>query len=79
MSGSTTHSVLFPDLFTKPIQVLFDESQMSSDGGGLLLKGVDEELGLTEALAIRLGIRVESRTSNGGGGGNRTRAHARNH
>jgi hypothetical protein len=54
MSDSTTHSVLFPDLFTKPIQVLFDESQMSSDGGGLLLKGVDEELGLTEALAACL-------------------------
>jgi hypothetical protein len=54
MSDSTTQSVLFPDLFTKPIQVLFDESQMSSDGGGLLLKAVDEQLGLTEALAACL-------------------------
>ena len=54
MSETTTQSVLFPDLFTKPIQVLFDESQMSSDGGGLLLTAVDEQLGLTEALAACL-------------------------
>jgi len=54
MSDSTTQSVLFPDLFAKPIQVLFDESQMSSDGGGLLLKAVDERLGLTKALALEL-------------------------
>ena len=55
MSESTTQSVLFPALFAKPIQVVFDESQMSSDGGGLLLKAVDEQLGLTEALAACLG------------------------
>ena len=51
MSDRTTQSVLFPALFAKPVQVVFDESQMSSDGGGLLLKAVDEQLGLTEALA----------------------------
>lgn len=54
MSNRTTQSVLFPALFSKPIQVLFDESQLSSDGGGLLLKAVDEQLGLTEALAACL-------------------------
>ncbi len=54
MSESTTQSVLFPDLFAKPIQVLFDEDAMSSDGGGLLLKAVDDQLGLTEALAACL-------------------------
>jgi hypothetical protein len=54
MSESTTQSVLFPALFAKPIQVVFDESQMSSDGGGLLLKAVDEQLGLTQALAACL-------------------------
>lgn len=51
MSDSTTQSVLFPTQFPKPIHAIFDESELSSDGGGLLLKAVDEELGLTEALA----------------------------
>jgi hypothetical protein len=54
MSESTTQSVLFPALFAKPVQVVFDESLMSSDGGGLLLKAVDEQLGLTKALAACL-------------------------
>jgi hypothetical protein len=51
MSKSTTQSVIFPTLFSKPVHVSFDESALSSDGGGLLLKAVDEELGLTGALA----------------------------
>jgi len=51
MSQSTAQSVLFPALFSKPIHVAFDEPAMSSDGGGLLLKAVDDELGLTESLA----------------------------
>jgi len=38
-------------LFSKPVLVSFDERAMSSDGGGLLLKAVDDELGLTAALA----------------------------
>ena len=54
MSDTTTQSVPFPALFAKPIQVVFDESRMSSDGGGLLLKAVDEQLGLTEVLAACL-------------------------
>ncbi len=51
MSDTTTQSVLFPALFSKPVHVAFDERTMSSDGGGLLLKAADEQLGLTEALA----------------------------
>ena len=51
MSEPTTQSVLFPTLFSKPVHVAFDERTMSSDGGGLLLKAADEQLGLTEALA----------------------------
>ena len=51
MSDTTTQSVLFPTLFSKPVHVAFDERTMSSDGGGLLLKAADEQLGLTEALA----------------------------
>lgn len=51
MSDTTTQSVLFPTLFSKPVQVAFDERAMSSDGGGLLLKAADEKLGLLRALA----------------------------
>jgi len=51
MFDSTTQSVLFPALFSKPVHVAFDELAMSSDGGGLLLKAADEQLGLTAALA----------------------------
>jgi hypothetical protein len=51
MIDSTTQPVLFASPFSKPVHVVFDESALSSDGGGLLLKAVDEELGLTAALA----------------------------
>ncbi len=51
MSESTTQSVLFPSLFSKPVHVAFDEAALSSDGGGLLLKAVDNALGLTASLA----------------------------
>ena len=54
MSESTTQPVLFPALLRKPIHVEFSEAALSSDGGGLLLKAVDEQLGLTEALAACL-------------------------
>jgi len=31
-------TVLFPDLFDKPLVATFDREQASSDGGGVLLK-----------------------------------------
>lgn len=54
MSKSTTQSVLFPELSRKPVHVEFSEEALSSDGGGLLLKAVDDQLGLSEALAACL-------------------------
>ena len=51
MTDSTRQSVLFPDLQKKPIRVEFDEPMTTSDGGALLLKGIDEKLGVTETLA----------------------------
>jgi hypothetical protein len=51
MSESTTQSVLFPDLGTKPVVATFDQEHSSSDGGAVLLKAVDEQLGLSERLA----------------------------
>jgi len=47
----TAQSVLFPDLAARALVVKMDEEHSSSDGGAVLLKGVDEALGLTEALA----------------------------
>jgi len=47
----TVQSVLFPQLAGKPVVAKLDEEHSSSDGGALLLKGVDRSLGLTESLA----------------------------
>ena len=48
---TTRQSVLFPDLFKKPLVVKFDQPHSSSDGGAILLKACDERLGLSERLA----------------------------
>ncbi|GAG29691.1 unnamed protein product, partial [marine sediment metagenome] len=50
MSESTTQSVLFPGLISKPVVMAFDQVHSSGDGGGLLLKAVDERLGLSAKL-----------------------------
>ena len=55
MTNSTTpQSVLFPDLFDKPLVVVFDQEHSSSDGGAVLLKAADKRLGLTDSLAACL-------------------------
>lgn len=46
-----TECVLFPDLFDRPLTVRFDLPNASSDGGAVLLKGVEDRLHLTELLA----------------------------
>ena len=51
VSHSTEQPVLFPALVSKPAFVRFDEPHCTSDGGALLLKAVDEKLGLTRRLA----------------------------
>jgi hypothetical protein len=43
--------VIFPGLISKPIVAAFDQEHSSSDGGALLLKAVDEQLGLSDKLA----------------------------
>jgi len=48
---STAQTVLFPEIFAKAVVAKFDQERSSSDGGALLLKAVDEELGLSERLA----------------------------
>jgi len=48
---STAQTVFFPDLISKPVVAAFDQAHSSSDGGALLLKAIDEKLGLSEQLA----------------------------
>ena len=45
------HSVLFADLFDKPVVATFDREQASSDGGAILLKAADRVYGLVKTFA----------------------------
>lgn len=47
-------TVLFPDLFDKPVVVRFDAPHATSDAGAILLKAADRRLGLIERLADRV-------------------------
>jgi hypothetical protein len=47
---STRQSVLFSDLFGKPLVAKFDQRHGSSDGGAVLLTACDRRVGLTERL-----------------------------
>lgn len=44
-------TVLFPDLFAKPVVATFDQPHASSDGGAVLLKAADRRYGLIDGLA----------------------------
>jgi len=48
------HTVQFPTLFDRPTVAVFDQPHASSDGGALLLKGIDDQLGLTRRVAACL-------------------------
>ena len=48
---NTTQCLLFPEFLGKPLVARFDQHHGSSDGGAVLLKGIDLRLGLTERLA----------------------------
>lgn len=47
MTDSSRQSVLFPLLLSKPFEIHFDEADTTSDGGAVLVKAVDDRLGLT--------------------------------
>lgn len=51
MPQATTQAVLFTEEFHRPVSVVFDQPDSSSDGGAVLLKAVDRRLALTERLA----------------------------
>lgn len=51
MAHSTQQSVLFDEVFSKPVHVAFDGEGASSDGGLALLAAIDRKTGLTASLA----------------------------
>lgn len=54
MTHSTEHSVLFPELLSRPLHVHFDEPNTTSDGGAVLVKAVDDRLGLIQNMTACL-------------------------
>ena len=54
MATIARQAVLFQDLFHKPVAVTFAAQALSTDGGLLLLKARDRQLGLTAAMAREL-------------------------
>ena len=46
-----SQTVLFPELFDKPVVATFDREQASSDGGAVLLKAAERVYGLVKAFA----------------------------
>ena len=52
MSDATIpQTVLFPDLFDRPLTATFDQPHASSDGGAILLKAADRRYGLIDGFA----------------------------
>jgi len=60
VNDTTRQSVLFPELFSKPVHVGFSREHLSSNGGTVLLAARDRQLGLTAALADCLDDRRQS-------------------
>jgi len=54
VSDSIRQSVVFPELQKKPVHVGFDEPMTTSDGCALLLKALDDKLGITETIGAYL-------------------------
>ena len=51
MADTIPQTVLFPDLFQKPLVATFDQQHASSDGGAVLLKAAERQYGLIEGFA----------------------------
>ena len=51
---STTTQVLFDRSFPKPLAASFDQPRTRNDAGGVLLRLLDDHLGVTAALAAAL-------------------------
>ena len=53
-TDNVPQTVLFPDLFDKPLVAKFNQEQANSDGGAVLLKAAERVYGLVKAFARRL-------------------------
>ena len=63
-----TQTVLFADLADRPLVATFDQPHASSDGGAILLKAADRQLGLVAALAAVVpDARASTRVTHGVG------------
>ena len=57
-TDTVPQTVLFPDLFDKPLVAKFNQEQASSDGGAVLLKAAERVSGLVKAFARCLSDRA---------------------
>jgi hypothetical protein len=55
--STVPQTVLFPDLFDRPLVAAFDQAHASSDGGAILLKAADRTIDLIGPMARVLGDR----------------------
>jgi len=61
-------TVLFPDLADRPLIAAFDQPHASSDGGAILFKAADRQLGLLAALTATVpDARASARVTHGVG------------
>jgi Transposase DDE domain group 1 len=61
-------TVLFPDLLDRPLIATFDQPHASSDGGAIVLKAADRQLGLLAALTATVpDARASARVTHGVG------------
>jgi hypothetical protein len=60
MADPARQSVLFPDIFSKPVVVQSVDQPMSNDGGAILLIPLDRAMQLTEALAAAMDDRRQA-------------------
>jgi len=51
MTNIPQQTVFSQDFFPKPVSVSFSRGHLSSDGGSILLKAVDQKLGITRTVA----------------------------
>lgn len=54
MENPTRQTVVFEDVFSRPLHAAFDDGELSSDGGLVLLAALDRGIGLTESLGTLL-------------------------
>ena len=57
-------TVLFPDLFDKPLVATFNQEHASSDGGAVLLKAAERVYGLVKAFARCLAVNDREKVTN---------------